>query len=133
MHVQVAKTVDAQLGALGGQRLLPLGQGDEDSGKVEEHFETWSGAMLQALKDGPSEGAAAETEGHAQSDGSEAGTLHTFPDVYQPHSMPNSCNISEQHVELNRAFLSALHCLTDVITCTSPFCKNGNTRQSEAW
>ncbi|CAL8466621.1 g6157 [Coccomyxa elongata] len=66
---KVAKTADAQLGALGGQRLVPLGQGDEDSGNMEEQFEAWSGAMLQALKDGPSEEAAAEIEGNAQSDG----------------------------------------------------------------
>ncbi len=61
--------MDAQLGALGGQRLLPLGQGDEDCGKMEEQFETWSSAMLQALQDGPSKEAAAQTEGDAHSDG----------------------------------------------------------------
>ncbi|BDA41096.1 S-adenosyl-L-methionine-dependent tRNA 4-demethylwyosine synthase [Coccomyxa sp. Obi] len=66
---KVAKTVDAQLGALGGQRLVPLGQGDEDSGKLEEQFEAWSGAVLQALKDGPSEEGAAQIEGDARSDG----------------------------------------------------------------
>lgn len=95
MHWQVAKTVDAQLGSLGGQRLVPLGQGDEDSGKMEEQFKAWSGVMLQALKDGPSEEGAAQIEGDAQSDGCAAGTPAYIP---QWDSMPSACKIPKRQV-----------------------------------
>lgn len=67
--LQVAHTVDGQLGALGGQRLLPCGQGDEDTGKMEQQFQDWSGDLLQALRDGSSEGAPALTEGDNRSNG----------------------------------------------------------------
>ena len=67
--LQVAHTVDGQLGALGGQRLLPCGQGDEDNGKMEQQFQDWSSDLLQALRDGSSEGAPALTEVDNRSNG----------------------------------------------------------------
>ncbi len=69
--MQVAMTVDEQLGALGGQRLLPCGRGDEDTGKMEQQFAAWSDALLQALREGPpsDEAAVEQTEGVARSDG----------------------------------------------------------------
>ena len=61
--------MDGQLGDLGGQRLLPCGQGDEDTGKMDQQFGAWSDDLLRALRNGPSEGAAAQAEIDNRSDG----------------------------------------------------------------
>lgn len=47
---QVAKTVDRQLGSMGGQRITPCGLGDEDTGKMAEQFEAWSSSLLKGLQ-----------------------------------------------------------------------------------
>ncbi len=47
-HVQVGKTVDKQLSAMGGQKLAPFGCGDEDSGKMQEQFQSWAQGILEA-------------------------------------------------------------------------------------
>ncbi len=47
-HVQVGKTVDRQLSAMGGQKLAPFGCGDEDGGKMQEQFQSWAQGILEA-------------------------------------------------------------------------------------
>ena len=46
--MQVGKKVDSQLSAMKGQRLAPFGCGDEDSGKMQEQFQVWAQAILEA-------------------------------------------------------------------------------------
>lgn len=62
--------MDGQLGALGGQRLVPCGQGDEDTGKMDRQFEAWSCGLLGALRDSPSSAAESpQSNIDGQSDG----------------------------------------------------------------
>ncbi|DBA96026.1 hypothetical protein WJX77_003968 [Trebouxia sp. C0004] len=44
----VGKTVDRQLSAMGGQKLAAFGCGDEDSGKMQEQFQSWAQGILEA-------------------------------------------------------------------------------------
>lgn len=46
--LQVGRTVDAQLAAMSGHRLAPFGSGDEDSGKLQEQFQSWAQGILDA-------------------------------------------------------------------------------------
>lgn len=46
--MQVGKTVDRQLSAMGGQKLAPFGCGDEDCGKMQEQFQSWAQGILEA-------------------------------------------------------------------------------------
>ena len=44
--LQVGRTVDTQLAAMSGHRLAPFGSGDEDSGKLQEQFQSWAQGIL---------------------------------------------------------------------------------------
>lgn len=46
--LQVGKSVDTQLSAMSGQRLAAFGCGDEDSGQMQEQFQSWAQAILEA-------------------------------------------------------------------------------------
>ena len=46
--IQVGRTVDTQLAAMSGQRLASFGCGDEDSGKLQEQFQSWAQGLLDA-------------------------------------------------------------------------------------
>lgn len=46
--VQVGKTVDRQLSAMGGQKLAPFGCGDEGGGNMQEQFQSWAQGILEA-------------------------------------------------------------------------------------
>lgn len=46
--LQVGKSVDKQLSAMSGQRLAAFGCGDEDSGQMQEQFQAWAQAILEA-------------------------------------------------------------------------------------
>jgi hypothetical protein len=54
--LQVAKTVDGQLGSLGGQRIRPCGLADEDAGSLDQQFEAWTEDLLGALQVSASRG-----------------------------------------------------------------------------
>eukprot|EP00252_Welwitschia_mirabilis_P017410 TRINITY_DN3859_c0_g1_i1.p1 TRINITY_DN3859_c0_g1~~TRINITY_DN3859_c0_g1_i1.p1 ORF type:complete len:726 (-),score=97.12 TRINITY_DN3859_c0_g1_i1:406-2583(-) len=45
----VARTMFRQLTALGGVRIIPLGEGDQDQGNVEESFGDWTSQLIEAL------------------------------------------------------------------------------------
>lgn len=40
--------MDSQLAAMSGQRLASFGCGDEDTGKLQEQFQSWAQAILEA-------------------------------------------------------------------------------------
>ena len=46
--IQVGRTVDSQLAAMSGQRLASFGCGDEDSGRLQEQFQSWAQGILDA-------------------------------------------------------------------------------------
>ncbi|KAL3153770.1 hypothetical protein ABBQ32_013358 [Trebouxia sp. C0010 RCD-2024] len=75
----VGRTVDCQLAAMSGQRLASFGCGDEESGKLQEQFQSWAQDILEAQTQQADVAAAVDTlepvieqdvasEGYATSD-----------------------------------------------------------------
>lgn len=60
-NMQVGRTVDCQLAAMSGQRLASFGCGDEDSGKLQEQFQSWAQDILEAQTQQADASAAVDT------------------------------------------------------------------------